>query len=96
MSATSWEDIERLSRFCKAYRERRPNSPIVRGVKSGDGDPIHLDIADLELLVEQAKEQLPLRDRMRFTETQLWAYDPKVGGVVAIRTKVESRTEACL
>ncbi|GAB3830033.1 hypothetical protein [Kribbella italica] len=84
MSKTSWEDIDRLTKFCKAYRERRPNSPIVRGVKIPDGDPIHLDISDLETLVEQAKDQLPLRDRMRLHETVLWTFDEGQRRVVRV------------
>lgn len=98
---TSWEDIERLTRFCKAYRERRPNSPIVRGVKDEAGEPIHLDIADLEALIEAGKDQLPLRDKMKLWETRAWRYDPTMGQVIVIPPtkhlgKVEARIEAGL
>lgn len=85
MSKSTWEDIDRLSRFCKAYRDKRPNSPIIKGTIDKDGTPLHLTVDDVEALVEAGKKQLPLRDLMRFHESRRYQYDPAT-----------SRIEACL
>jgi hypothetical protein len=98
VSKTSWEDIERLTKFCKAFRERRPNSPIVKSVRSiievegGDGPPT-LYIEDLEMLVEVAKDQLPLRDKMRLWSGPAWVYDKATMTVIEQR---DTRIEAAL
>lgn len=51
-------DYERLAKFVEAFKQRRPNSPIVKGVKHDDGEKLHLMIEDVERLLALAKPRL--------------------------------------
>jgi len=63
-------DIDRLTRFTKAYREKLPNSPILVGVLAGE-EPVHIYIEDVEHLVASAKAQLPVSELVKMGETPL-------------------------
>lgn len=94
MKTATYEDIQRLRQFCQGYRHKRPNSPIVKGVKIVDStEHAHLTIDDLEMLVEAARDQLPLRDKMRFHESTPYVYDPATKRIV-VRSKVAEQVKA--
>ncbi|WP_405057003.1 hypothetical protein OG474_30235 [Kribbella sp. NBC_01505] len=88
------EDIKRLERFTRSFRAQKPNCQIVKSLKDEAGEPVHLDVDELEGLVRLARTQLPLREMMKLHEIQLWHFDPVQERV--IRTRPESRIEAGL
>lgn len=76
------EDIKRMREFVRAFKAKRPNSPIIKGVKDEAGEAIHLTVDDLEALIKAARNMLPLSEAMKLHEVQLWTYDPASQRVV--------------